>query len=175
MSRRTLKGVLVETYLDNASQARAAEPIQPPEPTTTPAAVSDTSSTALRPASQQPTGGNGVVLRDGQGATPAEMAASKGGPTGGSRVGQDAARQQALNDTPAGQPYTCWRCGHTSTNPADMHLGHRNVPASEGGNLSPVNVCLEGAACNLGAGSRGAPNPGRSCAARGSCGAPYKR
>ena len=116
------------------------------------------------------------VLRDGAGATEREMAASIGGPTGGSRVGQSARRQELIDEVEAeGGVYKCWRCGQTSLNPADMHLGHRNVPTSRGGNLSRENTCLEGAACNLSAGNRGAPSPGMSCAERGSCGAPYGR
>ena len=128
---------------------------------------------SLRTASQMPRGGNGLVLRDGAGATPEEMAASVGGPTGGSRVGSEQVRQQAIED--ANGVFTCWRCGHQSMNPDNMHLGHRNVPASRGGNLSPQNVCLEGAACNFSAGNRGVVKPGSSCAERGSCGAPYGR
>jgi hypothetical protein len=130
----------------------------------------------LRPATEQPMGGNGVVLRDGQGATSAEIAASQGGPTGGARVGQEAVRQRLLADArQAGNDLTCWRCGQTSTNRSDMHVGHRNVPTSQRGNLDPVNVCLEGAACNLSANNRGGPSPGMSCAERGSCGAPFGR
>ena len=129
----------------------------------------------IRPATAQPVGGAGVVLRDGQGATAAEIAASSGGPSGGGRVGQDAVRRELLANVPPGEPYTCWRCGQTSTNPADMLVGHRNVPTSQGGNLDRANVCLEGAACNLSSGNRGGPGPGMSCAERGSCGAPYGR
>jgi RHS repeat-associated protein len=137
---------------------------------------------AIRNARDMPKGGNGRVLRDGEGATPAEIAASRGGPTGGTR-GQDqvdardrelrAARERHVGPGPV--EYECWRCGHKSTNPSDMHLGHRNVPTSLGGNLEPVNTCLEGAACNLSANNRGGPSSGMSCVARGSCGAPYGR
>ncbi|WP_442808225.1 RHS repeat-associated core domain-containing protein [Trinickia soli] len=118
-----------------------------------------------------------VAAADGTGATPAEMAASVGGPTGGSRAGTAACKQRLLDEAVAknGGVFRCWRCGHTSTNPADMHLGHKNVPVSKGGNLSPENTALEGAACNLSAGNRGAPSLGMSCAERGSCGAPYGR
>ncbi len=130
----------------------------------------------LRPASAQPRGGNGTVLRDGAGATPEEVAASRGGPTGGSRAGQADRHAEMLQETQdAGGLFECWRCGQTSRNPDNMHVGHRNVSTSKGGNLDPVNTCWEGAACNLGAGNRGGPNPGRSCAERGSCGAPYGR
>jgi RHS repeat-associated protein len=132
----------------------------------------------IRPATQQPMGGDGIILRDGAGATPAEMEASSGGPTGGSRAGQDTVRTELIQDWQAqnpGQPFRCWRCGATSMDPADFHVGHRNVPTSMGGNLDPVNVVLEGAACNLSAGNRGAPSPGMSCAERGSPGAPYGR
>lgn len=47
--------------------------------------------------------------------------------------------------------------------------------SSKGGNLDPANCVLEGAACNLSAGNRGAPTAGMSCAERGGCGAPYGR
>jgi hypothetical protein len=87
--------------------------------------------------------------------------------------GASTPRQNLLDQN--GPPYTCWRCGQQSNNPANMHLGHRNVPTSKGGNLSPDNVCLEGAACNLSAGNRGGPSPGMSCAERGGCGAPYTK
>jgi len=136
----------------------------------------------IRPGREQPVGGNGVVLRDAQGATPAEVAASSGGPLGGVRGrAQAQARMRELKAAEdawarAGKSgpveYPCWRCGKTSTDPADMHLAHKNVPASRGGNLEPVNTCLEGQACNLSAGNRGAPSPGMSCAERGSCGIP---
>jgi RHS repeat-associated protein len=135
----------------------------------------------LRTATAMPRGNAGSVLADGAGATAAEMQASVGGPTGGLRgAAQQQARAAALaaeaeaqgTDTPT---YTCWRCGTQTMNPDNMHIGHRNVPRADGGNLEPVNVCLEGAACNLSAGNRGAPTPGRSCADRGSCGAPYGR
>jgi hypothetical protein len=133
---------------------------------------------SVRPATQQPYGGNGNVLSDGQGATPEEIARSSGGPSGGSRRGQPQVRQDLIDqwrkDRP-GEPFECWRCGHSSTNPDDMHMGHRNVPTSRGGNLDPANTVLEGAACNLSAGNRGRPSPGMSCAERGSCGAPYGR
>jgi hypothetical protein len=56
-----------------------------------------------------------------------------------------------------------------------MQVGHRNWPASLRGNLDPADVCLDGAACNMSAGNRGAPIPGRSCVERGSCGAPFGR
>jgi len=118
-------------------------------------------------------GGARRILRDGEGSSAPDIAASTGGPTGGSRLGQAQIRKQLLNA--ANGRYTCWRCGETTSNPSNIHLGHRNVAASRGGNVSPLNVCLEGAACNLGAGARGAPAAGRSCFERGSCGAPYGR
>lgn len=130
----------------------------------------------VRAASQAETATTTRVLRDGEGSTAQAIANSIGGPTGGLRVGQARVRQQLLNEADAaGGTYRCWRCGQTSMNAADMHLGHRNVPTSRGGNLSRDNVCLEGAACNLSAGNRGAPSPGMSCVERGSCGAPYGR
>jgi RHS repeat-associated protein len=119
-------------------------------------------------------GFGGGALRDGERATQDEIAASRGGPTGGTRVGQSKVRQSLLDDAEDG-PYVCWRCGQETSNPDNMHVGHRNVPTSQGGNLDPANVCLEGAACNLSSGNRGGPSPGMSCAERGSCGAPYGR
>lgn len=145
-------------------------------------ALARRSTSVLRPAAEQPIGGNGIVLRDGEGATPAEIAASRGGSTGGLRgTAQQNARAerlaqvQAQHTGPGPVRYRCWRCGQTTTNPDNVHLGHRNVPTSQGGNLEPVNTCLEGAACNLSAGNRGAPRPGMDCASRGSCGAPFGR
>lgn len=136
-----------------------------------------TGSALNRPATCQPRGGSGRVLADGEGATPAEIAASRGGPTAGSRTGQAAVRSALIEEEIANNNgvLRCWRCGAESTNPADFHVGHRNVPTSLGGNLEPQNVALEGAACNLGAGTRGVPGIGRSCIERGGPGAPYGR
>ncbi|AVS66200.1 sugar-binding protein [Paracidovorax avenae] len=111
------------------------------------------------------------ALPDGHGATPQEIKDSKIG--GGSRKGQQECRDKLL--AAAGGTFRCWRCGHTSTNPADMHLGHKNVPTSKGGNLADVNTALEGASCNLSAGNSGYVKDGMSCVERGSCGAPYGR
>ncbi len=163
------------------SQAPAPKP--KPEPPKKPTVTPDpnpgnsggTQHSVVRPGTQQGMGGNGKVLRDGEGATPAEIAASSGGPGGGSRAGQSRARQDLLDAIPAGEPIPCWRCGHTTTNPSNVHLGHRNVPTSRGGNLDPANIALEGAACNLSAGNRGGVKEGRSCAERGGCGTPYGR
>ncbi|MBE4753628.1 hypothetical protein G4177_36330 [Corallococcus sp. ZKHCc1 1396] len=138
-------------------------------------------SNPIRPAREQPVGGKGVVLKDGEGATAAEVAASRGGPTAGARGSEEGharARELVRRAKSSGggkAKYQCWRCGQESVNPDDMHLGHRNVPASAGGNLEEVNTCLEGAACNLSANNRGEVTPGMSCAERGSCGAPYGR
>ncbi|MES2264686.1 MAG: RHS repeat-associated core domain-containing protein [Pseudomonadota bacterium] len=115
------------------------------------------------------------ALRDGAGASPKDIAASKLG--GGTRKGQDACREKTFEKTSKKNNgiYKCWRCGHTSTNPNDMHLGHKNVPTSKGGNLADINVDTEGASCNLSAGSSGYVKEGMSCVERGSCGAPYGR
>ncbi len=131
---------------------------------------------ATRAAPDMPQGGNGVVLRDGAGASPAEMAASRGGPTAGAKPTTSTRNDLIAGSTDDAGNFTgtCWRCGHTSTDPADFHVGHRNVPRSQDGNLAPENLCLEGAACNLSAGNRGGPSPGMSCAERGSC-APWRR
>jgi RHS repeat-associated protein len=133
---------------------------------------------SVRPAAEQPFGSPGNPLGDGEGATPEEIARSSGGPNAGSRDGAADVRQREIDrwrrDHP-GEPFKCWRCGTTSTDPDDMHLGHRNKPVSKGGNSDPVNTALEGASCNLSAGNRGRPKKGRDCASRGSCGAPYGR
>ncbi|WP_242208277.1 MULTISPECIES: RHS repeat-associated core domain-containing protein [unclassified Pseudomonas] len=113
------------------------------------------------------------ALKDGAGASPQDIAASKVG--GGSRKGQGACRKKLIDKSKPVGVYKCWRCGHTSTNPDDMHLGHKNVATSNGGNLADVNVDLEGASCNLSAGNSGYVKEGMSCVERGSCGAPYGR
>jgi RHS repeat-associated protein len=114
------------------------------------------------------------ALPDGSGASAADIKASKVG--GGSRAGQQACRDKLLKQAVAnGGVYKCWRCGHTSTNASDMHLGHKNVATSKGGNLADANVELEGASCNLSAGNSGYVKDGMSCVERGSCGAPYGR
>ncbi|SHN10815.1 RHS repeat domain-containing protein [Rhizobacter sp. OV335] len=146
------------------------------KPAVSPAQLPKTTS-ALHPVPAA-TGNKPVrVLKDGEGATPEAIANSVGGPTAGSRSGQQELRQELIQEATVtnGGVFKCWRCGQTSTNPADMHVGHRNVPASKGGNQNKDNICLEGAACNLSAGNRGAPSQGMSCAERGSCGAPYGR
>jgi RHS repeat-associated protein len=112
-----------------------------------------------------------VALPDGAGASPQDIANSKIG--GGTRKGQQECRDKLI--AAANGVYTCWRCGQTSTNAADMHLGHKNVPTSKGGNLDPVNTELEGASCNLSAGNSGYVKDGMSCKERGSCGATYGR
>ena len=112
-----------------------------------------------------------IALPDAAGASSSDIAKSKIG--GGSRSGQQARRETLLQQ--AGSTFTCWRCGTTSTNPSDVHVGHTNVPKSKGGNLAAENTALEGASCNLSAGSSGYVKDGMSCAERGSCGAPYGR
>jgi RHS repeat-associated protein len=114
-----------------------------------------------------------LALKDGDGASPQDIAASKAG--GGDRKGQSSCRKKLVKKSKPVGVYKCWRCGHTSTNPDDMHLGHKNVPTSKGGNLADVNVDLEGASCNLSAGNSGYVKEGMSCVERGSCGAPYGR
>ncbi|NIF19973.1 RHS repeat-associated core domain-containing protein [Pantoea sp. Cy-639] len=112
---------------------------------------------------------------DGQGVSPQVMAESV--VNGGNRTGQQKVRDSLIDQANEHNNgvYVCWRCGQTSTNPDDMHLGHTNVPTSKGGNLAPCNTALEGAACNLSAGNSGYAKQGMSCVERGSCGAPYGR
>jgi RHS repeat-associated protein len=134
------------------------------------------------------------VLRDGELSSPADIASSRGGPTARKSVPADIrarmtdkqfTENKALDEArlkAAGHSgeeaqghYQCWRCGHTSTNPADMQIGHRNVPRANGGNLNPENLAVEGAACNSSAQNRGYVTPGKSCAERGGCGAGFGR
>ena len=68
---------------------------------------------APRALTPQPVGGNRVMFRGGDGATPAEIAASTGGPVGGPRVGQSAVRQTLLGE--ADGVSQCWRCGGLTT------------------------------------------------------------
>jgi RHS repeat-associated protein len=165
-----------EVFLDVIMVAMGLEGAEPPTGRLNGGLPMGGEDPPLRPASEQPTGGNGRVLSDGEGAAPQEVAASKSGPNAGTRVGQQALRKEMVSETAkSGKPFKCWRCGQTSTDPKDMHVGHRNVPRSSGGNISRTNACWEGAACNLSAGNRGKPTPGMSCAERGSCGAPYGR
>ena len=140
-------------------------------------AVDAVTAPALRAARDMPRGGNGIVLQDAEGATPAEVAASR--VNGGTRIGQHAARVRELGFEDAREIgptlYRCWRCGQTTVDPQNVVLGHRNIATANGGNLDPVNTCLEGGACNLSAGNRGFVNPGMDCVSRGGCGAPYGR
>ncbi|WP_204020893.1 LamG-like jellyroll fold domain-containing protein [Sinosporangium siamense] len=116
------------------------------------------------------------VFRDGESAPAREVAASSGGPTAGKNVTRGI-RRRMLNEEFArtGGYYECWRCGHTTANPANMAVGHKNVPRSAGGNLNSENLCLEGHACNSSAQDRGFVTPGMSCAERGGCGAGFGR
>jgi hypothetical protein len=112
------------------------------------------------------------ILDDAEISSPQQIADSY--PGGSTRVGQSAMRQDLLDDAGPG-PYTYWRCGEQSPKPADMHMGHVNVPTSQGGNTDPENCLLEGAAYNLSAKDTGSAPPGKSCVERGGCEAPYGR
>ncbi|MFJ3648388.1 polymorphic toxin-type HINT domain-containing protein [Streptomyces murinus] len=116
------------------------------------------------------------VLHDGDVASPAQMAASKGGPTAGKNV-TSRIRNRMISEARQDGDGTlqCWRCGMTTDNPANVQIGHVNVPRNLGGNLERENLCIEGAACNSSAQDRGAPSVGMSCAERGGCGAGYGR
>jgi RHS repeat-associated protein len=101
--------------------------------------------------------------KDGEGATPEEIANSSGGPTAGKPV-TPGVRDQVLQDgKDADGNFTCWRCGWTTTDPSKIDIGHKNVPRSEGGNLHPDNLACEGQSCNRSAGNRGSVKPGSSC------------
>lgn len=116
------------------------------------------------------------VLRDGEIASPGAMNASRGGPTAKKNV-PTSIRDSMIAEAQAAGDGTlqCWRCGMTTANPDNVQIGHMNVPRSKGGNLEPVNLCIEGAACNSSAQNRGAPSKGKSCAERGGCGAGFRR
>lgn len=73
------------------------------------------------------------ALVDGAGSTAQEMADSL--VNGGSRAGQQAVREELFEEVVQnGGVFTCWRCGQTTKNSKNMHLGHRNEPTSKGGN-----------------------------------------
>ncbi|MYR83395.1 hypothetical protein GTY41_00145 [Streptomyces sp. SID685] len=116
------------------------------------------------------------VLHDGDVASPAQMAASKGGPTAGKYV-TSRIRNRMISEARQDGDGTlqCWRCGMTTDNPVNFQIGHVNVPRNLGGNLERENLCIKGAACNSSAQDRGAPSVGMSCAERGGCGAGYGR
>ncbi|MES5823457.1 polymorphic toxin-type HINT domain-containing protein [Streptomyces sp. RG80] len=116
------------------------------------------------------------VLRDGEVASPAQMAASRGGPTARKSVSRSI-RDGMITDAQAAGDGTlqCWRCGMKTGNPDNVQIGHVNEARANGGNLDSANLCIEGAACNSSAQNRGAPSPGMSCAERGGCGAGFGR
>ncbi len=96
------------------------------------------------------------------------------GPTAGKPV-DSATRQRMLDrDRNADGSWTCATCGQSTKNPANIHAGHIKA-RFRGGDLSDGNLRCEGAVCNLSQGAGSAPKPGRTCAERGSCGAPYGR
>lgn len=94
--------------------------------------------------------------------------------TQGDKVDSATRKRILERDQNADGSFTCRTCGHSTTNPANIQIGHKN-PRSKGGDLSNGNLRCEGAACNLSQGNRIAPNVGRTCADRGSCGAPFGR
>ena len=95
-------------------------------------------------------------------------------PTAGRKV-DSKTRQRILDrDQKADGSWDCATCGQNTTNTSNIHTGHIQ-PRSRGGDLSDGNLRCEGAACNLSQGNRAAPKPGRTCADRGGCGAPYGR
>jgi len=120
------------------------------------------------------TGRAAGATRGGAPRNPDGTFANVGGSTAGKKV-DSATRQRILRrDQNADGSWTCATCGHSTSNPANIHTGHVKA-RSKGGDLSDGNLRCEGAACNLSQGAGSAPNPARTCAARGSCGATYGR
>jgi hypothetical protein len=123
-----------------------------------------TSTPALRTANQLPKGGNGVVLRDGHGATAAEMSASTGPTAASGEAVNTALRNRMLvRDANPDGSVDCWRCGWRYWDLSLTQGGHRNQPKSKGGLANDYNICTEGWACNSSAQNRGGPSPGMSC------------
>ncbi len=114
------------------------------------------------------------VTKSGPPRNPDGRFAKVDGPTAGKKV-DTATRQRILkrDQNPDGS-WTCATCGHSTKNPANIHTGHIKA-RSQGGDLSDGNLRCEGAACNLSQGAGSSPKAERTCAARGSCGAPYGR
>jgi RHS repeat-associated protein len=113
--------------------------------------------------------GSSKPLRDGENATPEQVANSVGGPDAGKPV-SSGERQRFLDGARnADGTWTCWRCGATTDDPSRIHIGHRNVPRSKGGNKSEDNLACEGASCNQSAGNRGEVKPGGDCKSQGGC------
>jgi RHS repeat-associated protein len=101
-------------------------------------------------------------------------AAKAKSPTAGKKVDAKTRQRVLERDRNPDGTWNCGTCGHPTANPDNIHTGHIE-PRSHGGDLSDGNLRCEGAACNLSQGNRPAPKPDRTCAARGSCGAPYGR
>jgi RHS repeat-associated protein len=97
-----------------------------------------------------------------------------GSPTAGKPVDSSTRDRILARDQNPDGSWTCATCGQKTSNPSNVHTGHIKA-RSHGGDLSDANLRCEGAACNLSQGNRSAPSPGMTCAARGSCGAPYGR
>jgi RHS repeat-associated protein len=107
--------------------------------------------------------------KDGEGSSPEEIANSKGGPTAGQRVNPEERQKILDRDQQQDGSWICWRCGTKLWDPKDVHIGHKNVPRSQGGNKTDDNLACEGAACNQSAGARGEVKEGSGCAAGANC------
>ncbi len=123
----------------------------------------------------QSTSGSEEPKVDGEGASPEEIANSSGGETAGERVSGPERDKILEEDQNADQSWTCWRCDGKIWDRSKVHIGHRNVPRSKGGNKHPDNLRCEGESCNTSAGNRGRVKPGSDCRSKGNCGQPPKR
>ena len=95
-------------------------------------------------------------------------------PTSGKKGDSETREWILQRDQNSDGSWTCATCGQSTSNPDNIHVGHK-VPRSNGGDLSDGNLRCEGAACNLSQGNMDKPKTGMTCAERGSCGAPYGR
>lgn len=123
----------------------------------------------LSPVSAKELKAGGELVRDA-----VKKADDVGSPTAFKKVDSKTRERILERDQNPDGSWTCATCGHSTSNPANIHTGHVQA-RSHGGDLSDGNLRCEGAACNLSQGNRDAPRPGMTCAERGSCGAPYGR
>jgi hypothetical protein len=110
--------------------------------------------------------------KDGEGATPEQVANSVGGPTGGKPVPPSLRKEIMEDEVDENGVYTCWRCGGQTTDPSKIDIGHKITPRSKNGNLNRENLGCEGVSCNRSARNSGEVKPGSSCIEKGTCSPP---